>query len=212
MAGPSTTRGAAHVVGPRALAPLEAPENRGCAPRFLAALPTPQRRYVDVRFRTATTVRHVAFRNHFAAAVSVKARLAAPTEGADVAKVPWTTLRANVRLMHNVHAEDESQRWHVITLGGDDDDDGGVQVTAVRVYLEQPSPRWGHVATRLDHVACYAAGATAEEVLVHHKLQTVGWKPSAIDYTTADPSPASPPPMEDTLAAALAAAGRALLV
>ena len=148
------------------------------------------RAYLDVRFRRPARARFLALRNRYAHSITIKARIASATDEAhaniqETTSMPWNLVSPSLQLMANAHAEDDAQRFHVIDLAevainGYDKEDirrRGMCFFALRIYVEQPSPRWRHVPPRVEAVTCYAGnGASREDVAEHHKLMVVGFK------------------------------------
>ncbi|GHP09808.1 hypothetical protein PPROV_000854300 [Pycnococcus provasolii] len=182
------------------------------------------RAYLDVRFRRPARARFLALRNRYAHSITIKARIASATDEAhaniqETTSMPWNLVSPSLQLMANAHAEDDAQRFHVIDLAevainGYDKEDirrRGMCFFALRIYVEQPSPRWRHVPPRVEAVTCYAGnGASREDVAEHHKLMVVGFKdPLASSTPTASESSAAPS-STSALTDAFVAAGRAL--
>ena len=182
------------------------------------------RAYLDVRFRRPARARFLALRNRYAHSITIKARIASATDEAhaniqETTSMPWNLVSPSLQLMANAHAEDDAQRFHVIDLAevainGYDKEDirrRGMCFFALRIYVEQPSPRWRHVPPRVEAVTCYAGnGASREDIAEHHKLMAVGFKdPLASSTPTASESSAAPS-STSALTDAFVAAGRAL--
>ena len=125
----------------------------------VARAPRVSRRFVDLRLDGPgpEVVRVLAFRNHYAAFVTVKARVAA-SAGRDGARDPprWIEVLPETRVMADPHFEDDACAVVAIPLPGP-----GVtmdRASRLRVYFSQPSPTWATVDVALRDVAAFAAG------------------------------------------------------
>lgn len=137
-------------------------------------LPTkPCKLYVDVRCeRGPETVRFLAFRNLYTAYVAVKARVSTDVPSSSPSSsaarhrphqheqhARWHGVLASHRCMEDPHYEDDAQALHVVELPSETLD--GVplnRVTALRVYIYQPSPRWAALDVGIRHVAIFSSG------------------------------------------------------
>ena len=92
-------------------------------------------------------VRFLAFRNHYAHAVTVRARDA---HGA------WRDVLRDTRLMADPHYEDDATQIVVLELPGEGVSlDGQSASSCVRVYFSNPSPRWARVEVGASHFTAY---------------------------------------------------------
>jgi hypothetical protein len=94
-------------------------------------------------------VRFLAFRNHYAHAVTVRARDAHGT---------WRDVLRDTRLMADPHYEDDATQIAVLELPNEGVSLDGRDESAVRVYFSNPSPRWAHVEVGASHFAAYESG------------------------------------------------------
>ena len=123
-------------------------------------VPSTMRAAVVRAFGGPEVVRVLAFRNHYAAFVTVKARVAA-SAGRDGARDPprWIEVLPETRVMADPHFEDDACAVVAIPLPGP-----GVtmdRASRLRVYFSQPSPTWATVDVALRDVAAFAAGDLA---------------------------------------------------
>ena len=128
----------------------------------------PHKRFVDVRLDGASVaiVRSLAFRNHYAAFLTVKARVstsadpdpAHPAAAASVRSHRWIDLVVDRRLMSDPHYEDDAQALHVVQLPDAITVDRDV---CLRAYFHNPSPRWVGVDVQLRNLAAFARGDAA---------------------------------------------------
>ena len=135
--------------------------SRRVAPREATVVPSPQRRsqpsgpgkrFVDLllpRGAPPAVVRFLAFRNHYAHAVTVRARDAHGT---------WRDVLRDTRLMADPHYEDDATQIAVLELPNEGVSLDGRDESAVRVYFSNPSPRWAHVEVGASHFAAYESG------------------------------------------------------
>jgi hypothetical protein len=131
------------------------------APREATVVASPQRRsqpsgpckrFVDLflpRGAPPAVVRFLAFRNHYAHAVTVRARDAHGT---------WRDVLRDTRLMADPHYEDDATQIAVLELPNEGVSLDGRDESAVRVYFSNPSPRWAHVEVGASHFAAYESG------------------------------------------------------
>ena len=107
-------------------------------------------RFVDLalpRGAPPAVVRFLAFRNHYAHAVTVRARDA---HGA------WRDVLRDTRLMADPHYEDDATQIVVLELPGEGVSlDGQSSSSCVRVYFSNPSPRWARVEVGASHFTAY---------------------------------------------------------
>ena len=133
--------------------------SRRVAPREATVVASPQRRsqpsgpckrFVDLflpRGAPPAVVRFLAFRNHYAHAVTVRARDA---HGA------WRDVLRDTRLMADPHYEDDATQIVVLELPGEGVSlDGQSASSCVRVYFSNPSPRWACVEVGASHFTAY---------------------------------------------------------
>ena len=110
----------------------------------------PCMRFVDLalpRGAPPAVVRFLAFRNHYAHAVTVRARDA---HGA------WRDVLRDTRLMADPHYEDDATQIVVLELPGEGVSlDGQSASSCVRVYFSNPSPRWARVEVGASHFTAY---------------------------------------------------------
>jgi len=168
----------------------------------------PSRRFVDLRLDGPgpEVVRVLAFRNHYAAFVTVKARVAA-SAGRDGARDPprWIEVLPETRVMADPHFEDDACAVVAIPLPGP-----GVtmdRASRLRVYFSQPSPTWATVDVALRDVAAFAAGDLASvraHVRAHVRARARGDDAPNLPDPRAREKPAGEnpggPPPEATLA------------
>jgi hypothetical protein len=131
------------------------------APREATVVASPQRRsqpsgpckrFVDLflpRGAPPAVVRFLAFRNHYAHAVTIRARDAHGT---------WRDVLRDTRLMADPHYEDDATQIAVLELPNEGVSLDGRDESAVRVYFSNPSPRWAHVEVGASHFAAYESG------------------------------------------------------
>ena len=107
-------------------------------------------RFVDLalpRGAPPAVVQFLAFRNHYAYAVTVRARDA---HGA------WRDVLRDTRLMADPHYEDDATQIVVLELPGEGVSlDGQSASSCVRVYFSNPSPRWARVEVGASHFTAY---------------------------------------------------------
>lgn len=107
-------------------------------------------RFVDLalpRGAPPAVVQFLAFRNHYAYAVTVRARDA---HGA------WRDVLRDTRLMADPHYEDDATQIVVLELAGEGVSlDGQSASSCVRVYFSNPSPRWARVEVGASHFTAY---------------------------------------------------------
>ena len=109
-------------------------------------------RFVDLalpRGAPPAVVRFLAFRNHYAHAVTVRAR---------DANGVWRDVLRDTRLMADPHYEVDATQIAVLELPGEGVSLDGRDESAVRVYFSNPSPRWAHVEVGASHFAAYESG------------------------------------------------------
>ena len=112
----------------------------------------PCKRFVDLappRGAPPAVVRFLAFRNHYAHAVTVRARDA---DGI------WRDVLRDTRLMANPHYEDDATQIAVLELPSEGVSLDGQSASALRVYFSNPSPRWARVEVGASHFAAYESG------------------------------------------------------
>lgn len=152
-----------------ALPPVPAQEVRVTVSPVARTAPSgPHKRFVDVHLDGASvaTVRSLAFRNHYAAFLTVKARVstsadpdpAHPAAAASVRSHRWIDLVVDRRLMSDPHYEDDAQALHVVQLPDAITVDRDV---CLRAYFHNPSPRWVGVDVQLRNLAAFARGDVA---------------------------------------------------
>ena len=133
--------------------------SRRVAPREATVVASPQRRsqpsgpckrFVDLflpRGAPPAVVRFLAFRNHYAHAVTVRAR---------DANGVWRDVLRDTRLMADPHYEDDATQIVVLELPGEGVSlDGQSASSCVRVYFSNPSPRWACVEVGASHFTAY---------------------------------------------------------
>ena len=112
----------------------------------------PCKRFVDLvppRGAPPAVVRFLAFRNHYAHAVTVRAR---------DANGVWRDVLRDTRLMADPHYEVDATQIAVLELPGEGVSLDGQSTSALRVYFSNPSPRWAHVEVGASHFAAYELG------------------------------------------------------
>lgn len=165
----------------------------------------PCKLFVDVRCeRGPERVRFLAFRNLYTAYITVKARVSgassaspSPASASHAAsastthashhhyhgvpysgqpKQRWHDLVTHHRCMEDPHYEDDAQALHVVELPGETVDGVPLErVTALRIYLYQPSPRWAALNIGIRHVAAFSSGTPRSirlAMLTHIAWQT----------------------------------------
>lgn len=112
----------------------------------------PCKRFVDLvppRGAPPAVVRFLAFRNHYAHAVTVRAR---------DANGVWRDVLRDTRLMADPHYEVDATQIAVLELPGEGVSLDGQSTSALRVYFSNPSPRWARVEVGASHFAAYELG------------------------------------------------------
>ena len=132
--------------------------SRRVAPREATVVASPQRRsqpsgpckrFVDLflpRGAPPAVVRFLAFRNHYAHAVTVRAR---------DANGVWRDVLRDTRLMADPHYEVDATQIAVLELPGEGVSLDGQSTSALRVYFSNPSPRWARVEVGASHFTAY---------------------------------------------------------
>ena len=109
----------------------------------------PCKRFVDLvppRGAPPAVVRFLAFRNHYAHAVTVRAR---------DANGVWRDVLRDTRLMADPHYEVDATQIAVLELPGEGVSLDGQSTSALRVYFSNPSPRWARVEVGASHFTAY---------------------------------------------------------
>ena len=149
--------------------PVPAQEVRVTVSPVARTVPSgPHKRFVDVRLDGASvaTVRSLAFRNHYAAFLTVKVRVstspdpdpAHPAAAGPVRAHRWIDLVVDRRLMADPHYEDDAHAVHVVQLPDAVTLDRDV---CLRAYFHNPSPRWVGVDVQLRNLTAFARGDAA---------------------------------------------------
>ena len=149
--------------------PVPAQEVRVTVSPVARTVPSgPHKRFVDVRLDGASvaTVRSLAFRNHYAAFLTVKVRVstspgpdpAHPAAAGPVRAHRWIDLVVDRRLMADPHYEDDARRVHVVQLPDAVTLD---RDACLRAYFHNPSPRWVGVDVQLRNLTAFARGDAA---------------------------------------------------
>mmetsp|Transcript_36385 Transcript_36385/g.86113 ORF Transcript_36385/g.86113 Transcript_36385/m.86113 type:complete len:222 (+) Transcript_36385:116-781(+) len=126
-----------------------------------AAAQRPDAVTVDVTFPSATKVARIAFRNSYAASVSVRfttdraALMRSDRENLD----GWRLMVENYTLMVHPLVETESQLWHSITSKHFVSGSGDTPAIALRLYLRQPAVHWRAITLKQIQVHTYSSAA-----------------------------------------------------